>query len=470
MGVVLVGLDLLRPRQEEKGYLALVALAGLTGAFAAALTLRGCNTRLFSVFSCDDFALVVKLIALGTFALLVIISSDDIRPRRNPHHGAFYALLLLAAAAIGLVGAAADLIALALALALFDGVVYLLAGSLRSGPHAGEAAVKHLVYNVVLLALLLHGMAWLYGLTGSTNLDTIAAALADAETAPRTALLPPLTLLIAGLAAKAAVAPFHLWAPDIQEGAPLPVKTLLSVGPLIIGTAGLARVLMTALPLGLHPLDADWRALMIALAVITMTLGNLMTLWQRDARRFLAAMGVAQAGYILIGLAAASTPQGLTAALFALIAYIPAILGAVAAFTVLAEHTGSHELTAWAGMHHKAPETSWLLIPCLLSLAGLPPTVGFFGRLWLFSAGFQAGLTWLVIIGAVHSVIALAGIWRVVHTLFVIPPQEEERLSPPPLLTFAQGIAAAAVLTLALLASPFLALCMAAAQALIKGG
>jgi proton-translocating NADH-quinone oxidoreductase chain N len=399
--------------------------------------------------------------------------------RRGRNNGAFYALLLLSALSICLAGAARDLVVIVLALELFGVVSYIIIGYLRDTPQASEAAIKYFVYSAVASAIMLYGLSWFYGVAGSTDLAAIAAALGEV---PRSLLLPPLVLMIAGFAAKVAVVPFHQWMPDVCEGTTAPVVALFTVAPALVGFAGLTRMLLTMLPIGLQTLDVDFGTLLSALATFTMLAGNLVALWQRDIKRFLAYFSIAQVGYLLIGITVhfgiaqtdrslaeivAVSQQGVVALLFSLVACVVGDLGALAAVLALFEHTGSYEIDDYAGMHRRAPELAWPLLLCLLSLAGLPPLAGFVGRLYLLSAAVNGGLLWLAVVGAVNSVVSLACVWKVARVLFVAAPKEEGRLAVPPTLVVALGIAVTGVFALAVFAHPILVLLQAAAEALV---
>ena len=466
MGGILLGLDALRPYWDASRWTPYVALAGLLGAYVSVVTLWGHEARLLGVLACDAFALVVKAMALLATGLVILIASEYIRMRQGRNNGAFYALLLLAAFSICLAGAARDLLVIVLAFELFGIVSYIIIGYLRDDPQADEAAVKYFLYSAVASAMMLYGLSWFYGVAGSTDLAAIASALGELGAVLRPLLLPPLVLMVAGFAAKVALVPFHQWVPDICEGTQAPVVALFTVAPALVGFAGLMRVLVTVLPVGVSDLSVDGRTLLITLAVLSMTAGNLVALWQSNVKRFLAHFSIAQAGYLLVGLVAASL-LGVTAVLFSLATCVLGALGALAAVLALFEHTGSYEIESYAGMHRRAPELAWPLLLCLLSLAGLPPLAGFVGRLYLFSAAVESGLLWLAVVGVVNSVVSLACVWKIARVLFVAEPRAEGRLVVPPTLVVALGIAVTGVFALAVFASPILVLFQSAAEALV---
>lgn len=464
IGAALLGLDALRPRQEERRWLPVTALAGLAGALVATISLWGCSTPVLSVLSCDKFALAFKAITLVVTAIVVLISSDTILPRRNRRHGAFYALLLLSAVAICLVSAATDLVMIVAALELFHVTSGILVGALRGDPRSGEAAAKTFLYHAAFSAMMLYGLSWIYGVTGATDLRAIADGLQGSEPALRSNLLLPLILITVGLTAKAAVIPFHQWMPDVFEGTGTPAAVFFAAGPLLAGFAALMR-LLTMWPAAPAPISGDWRTLLMALAAITMIMGPLLALWQQDARRLLAYLGIAQVGTILVGIAAAS-PQGTAGALFTLAAHVLSSLGALAAISALSKATGSTAIQSYAGVHRQAPELAWPLLACLLSLAGFPPLAGFVGRLYLLWSAVAEGLRWLAIVGAVGNLISLACLWKIMRVMFISPAQAEERLAIPPLLAVALGAATIGLIAATLLAYPLLRLLEEAAQVL----
>lgn len=465
-GILLV-LDRLPLRRSPRRWMHYVALAAPVGGLAATITLWDSDAHLLSILSRDNFALTINTVALVATGILILVSSAYVETRRSRHHGAFYALLLLAALAICLLGAATDLLLIVLGFEAFGIVSYVLVGYPRRGPLASEAAIKYFLYSAVVSAMMLYSLSWVYGLTGSTDLESIATVLGESEALLRRALLPALILMMVGFSFKLAAAPFHQWAPDVYEGTPTPVAAFLAVMPVVAGIAGLARITSVALPPELDSIDLDWHTLLYTLAGLTMLVGSLLALWQQNVKRFLAYSSIAQAGYLLIGLAAASQ-QGVTATLYGLIAQVSSTLGAFAAIVALSTGNSSYGIEGYAGTHRRAPGVAWPLLLCLLSLAGVPPTAGFVGRLALFLAAIEAGLLWLAIVGALSSVILLAGVWRIIRAMFAAPAQTEERPRISPAVAVALGLAAVGVLAAAILASPLLTLLQAARHALVR--
>lgn len=462
-----MGLDAIHPHREEKRWAPYVTLGGVFVALIATITLWGCDTRVLFVLSCDPFALIVKMVALVAMGL-VILSSDVYIRGHSRYQGEFYALLLLSALTICLLGGATNLIMVFLAFDFLSIISYILTGYLRGDRRSAEAAIKYFLYGAALSAMMLYGMSWFYGLTGSTDLQDIATSLMEAGSSLRTVVLPALILMMAGFAFKIAAAPFHQWAPDAYEGAPTPVTAFLSVGPKLGGFAVIMRVLMTALPLELTELAMDWRALLMALSVLTMFVGNLVALWQQNVKRLLAYSSIAQAGYILIGVVAAS-PRGTTAVLLYLASYALTNLGAFAAVIAFSNQTGSDAIDDYAGLSTRAPGLALVLIICLLSLGGIPPTAGFIGKLWLFSAALEKGLLWLAAIGVINSVISLSYYWKIIRAMYFTPAPTEETLPSSPALTVALSSAVAGVLIVGIFPTPLLRLLETAARIFFTG-
>jgi len=463
--LLVLGLDTFHPRWGEKIRLPTVTLAGLGGAMVAAISLWGCHVRVLYVLSCDSFALVVKVFALVATGLVVPLYDAHVRTH-NRHEGRFYALLLLATLSICLLGAAVNLILIFLAFEGFGLACSVLTGYLRDDRRSTEAAVKHFFYGAALSAVMLYGMSWFYGATGSTDLSAMAAALGEAENALRPVVLPALILMLAGFAFRVAAVPFHQWAPDAYEGTPAPVAAFLSVGPQIAGFALLVRVLLTALPVGL--LAVDWRALLMALAVLTMTVGNLVALWQTKIKRLLAYSSVAQAGYTLVGVVAASE-AGVTAALLHLAACALANVGAFAVVIAVSGQSGCDDVEGYAGLSRREPLLALALLLCLFSLGGIPPLAGFTGKLYLFYAAMEEGLRLLAVVGLINSAVSLACYWRLIRAMYITPLREAGAFPVANTLAAVLGLAIIGVLALGVCPTPLLGLLQRAAAVFFGG-
>jgi len=462
-GLVVLGLDAISPHKEEKSWLPHVTLAGLAAALVVTIMLWGYDTRVLAVLSCDPFALVVKMVALVAMGIVVLASDAYIRARSRCQ-GEFYALLLFSTLAICLLGGATNLIMVYVAFEFLSITSYILTGFLRDDKRSTEAAIKYFLYGAGVSAVMLYGMSWFYGLTGTTDLAGIADALTGTL---RPVILPALVFVAVGFAFKIGAVPFHQWAPDAYEGAPTPVTAFLSVCPKIAGFAVILRVLLTALPpLSLEILGGDWRALLMAISAITMTFGNLVAMWQTNIKRLLAYSSIAQAGYILIGVVSASE-RGVTAVLLYLAAYAVTNLGAFAVVIAFSNQTGSDEIEDYAGLHKRAPGLALILIVCLLSLAGIPLTAGFIGKLWLFSAAYEAGLLWLAALGVLNSVISVSYYWKIIRAIYLLPAETEERLPTSPALAVALGVAVTGVFVVGIFPGLLLGLLQTAALVLL---
>lgn len=470
--LITIGSSAFQHLREKRRWSSYVALAGLATSLIATITLWNCHTKVFFVLSCDPFALIIKAIALVATGLVVLISNVHL----NLHQleDKFYALLLFTTLAICLSSGATNLVMVFLAAESLNLATCFLIRLPQEDQNATEASIKYFFHSTALSAVMLYGMSWFYGLTSSSDLGTIARALIEMESSMRLVALPAMILIAAGLAFRVAAAPFHQWAPDVYEGAPTPMTAYLSVGPQIAGFAVIVRIFMTLIPQGLVELTMDWRSLLMALGVVTMTIGNLVALWQDNIKRLLAYSSIAQAGYILIGAVAAS-PRGLTAMLLFLIAYVLANLGAFAAVIIFAKHTNSYTIEDYAGVSDQAPAAALVLAICLLSLGGIPPTAGFMGKLWLFSAAIEEGLLWLAIIGVINNVISLAYYWKIIRTVYITSPseiesrEEHEQLATPPTLAIALGATAIGVLAVGILPGPILSLLQTAAPVFFGG-
>src|SRR5215467_65641 len=325
------------------------------------------------------------------------------------------------------------------------GEYYFLAGFIKPNQRSNEAAVKYFLLGAFSLGILLYGMSLMYGLSGTTNLRAMATAFVGQETDPR--LVLAVILVVAGIGFKIAAVPFHMWAPDVYEGAPTPVTAFLSVGSKAASFAMLLRIFLEGLP----AVSADWTLLFYALSVVTMTIGNLAALTQSNLKRMLAYSSIAHAGYLLIGVVAAGAgyPRGVTAALVYLFIYAFMQLGAFGIIVLMRrQDVIGDELKDLSGLYLRRPVAAFAMLLFMLSLGGIPPTAGFMGKFWLFSAAIEAGFVWLAVIGVLNSAISLYYYIRVV--VFMYLKKDATTAAPvfSPALAFAVGLAIAGTILL----------------------
>ncbi|MEA2009032.1 MAG: proton-conducting transporter membrane subunit, partial [Chloroflexota bacterium] len=343
--MLVFGIDLVG--SDKKKWLPTVALGGGVASLAVAVYLMvgvklPTEPILGGMLAMDTFGLFFQIFA-ALVVSLVIISSLGFMWERTPYPAEFYSFILIAGLSIALVAAAADLIMVYVAFELLSITSYILTGYLRDDPKSSEAAVKYFLFGAMASAAMLYGMSLLYGVSGSTNLTVIAGTLQGADASLRWVVYPAIVLLLVGFGFKIAAVPFHQWSPDAYEGAPTPVTAFLSVGPKAAGFAVLMRVLFTALP----NFSTDWMALLSAISMMTMTLGNLVAISQKNIKRMLAYSSIAHAGYMLIGLVSwdmwesGSIFDGVSGVLIYLLVYLFANLGAFAVVIAFERATGS---------------------------------------------------------------------------------------------------------------------------------
>ena len=447
LALVVILLDLFIGR---KWILGVVSVVGLIVPAVFTIALWGTNETSFAgALVIDEFSLFFNLFFL-VMAALVILSSTDYAHKFTGFRGEYYALVLLAAMGMMLMASTRELISIYIALELTGISLYVLTGFLKD-PKSSEAGLKYLLLGAVASAVLLYGMAMVFGLTGTTHLEGIAAAISAEGLLASPALLMGIVLLVAGFGFKIATVPFQMWVPDVYEGAPTPITAYLSVASKAAGFAVILRVFYEAL----GPVSLDWGIIFAVLAAITMTLGNVVAIAQTNIKRMLAYSSIAQAGYLMVGLAAVSTiapdalgQSGPGALVFFLVSYALTNLGAFIAIIAISNKTGSDQIADYSGMARRAPLLSLALAFCLISLTGIPPTVGFMAKVYIFSAGVNYGLIWLVIIAVINTVIAAYYYLRVVRVMYLGAPLSEERVPSSWALRFALSIACLGVLVL----------------------
>ena len=435
-----------------------IAGLGLLVAAALAVSMFGTTASAFNgALAIDTYAIYFKLLFLGATALVLLSATSfvDSLPR---YRAEFVGLLLFATTALMFLASAAELITVYIALEMSSLSIAFLSAWAKRGLKATEAGLKYFLLSAMSSAVLLYGMALVYGLTGQTRLDAIAAALSGEPNAP---LLLALGLLLAGFGFKVSAVPFQMWTPDVYEGAPTPVTAYLSVASKAAGFAAAIRVFQT----GLTAAEPDWAILFALVAAATMTVGNVVALVQSNIKRMLAYSSIAQAGYILVGVAAASQP-GTAAVLFYLLAYTATNLAAFTAVIAIARFTGSEQIADFRGLHQRAPWLAFALAVSLLSLAGLPPFAGFFAKLYVFWAGIESGLTWLVLLAVVNSAVSLYYYAQVIHDMYMVPAPLETRPARSPSLAVSLGISVAGLALLGVLSGFFFGIHEVAARTL----
>jgi NADH-quinone oxidoreductase subunit N len=458
---VVLLLDLLPIR--GKGHLATVSLAGLVGALLSAIALWGAGARGFrDMVLLDDYALFFHLV-IGYAAALIVLLSVDYLGRTGDESGEYYSLVLFATSGMLLLASAGDLIVVFLALELMSLSLYVLSGLFKLRLTAGEASMKYFLLGVFASAFLLYGIALLYGATGTTNVDRLASAAASAPGDPLIVL--GLAMLMVGFGFKISSVPFHMWAPDVYQGAPTSVTALIATGSKAAVFAALIRFVVA----GVRPVQADWTALLWVLAVLTMTVGNVVALAQSNLKRMLAYSSVAHVGYMLVGLVAGGT-AGAGAVMFYLLAYAFTTVGTFGVITLL-ERAGAEavEVRDYAGLARRHPLLAFTLALFLLSLVGIPPLAGFVAKFYLFGAAVKAGFIGLAVIAVLNSAVAAYYYLRVIVTMYMQEPDADSAALTP---SFAGGLALAiallGIILLGVAPAPFADLALAAVTPLLR--
>ena len=433
--------DVLLPR-SSRGALGWVTLGVLAATLYSLTPFRGTQVEVArGLMAVDGFGLFFKVLFLVSAGLTVLLSIRYLEVEGAPP-GEYYFLILCATLGMMVMAGGIDLITIFIGLETMAVSFYILAGFIKPNQRSNEAAVKYFLLGAFSLGILLYGMSLMYGLSGTTNLRTMATLLAGQERDPR--LVLAVILVVAGVGFKIAAVPFHMWAPDVYEGAPTPVTAFLSVGSKAASFAMLLRIFVEGLP----SMSADWRLLFSVLAVITMTVGNIAAVTQSNVKRMLAYSSIAHAGYLLIGIVA-GTPRGVTATLVYLLVYTFMQIGAFAVVVLLRrQDVVGDELKDFSGLAFRRPFAAFAMLVFMLSLGGIPPTAGFMGKFWLFGAAIEAHYYWLAVIGVANSAISLYYYIRIVVFMYVKKEQLGSEPVSSPALNVALAVAVAATLAL----------------------
>ena len=468
--VLIILLDLVLPKKALLPYL---ALAALTAPFvmsliqfydlgASANLLKGAGefstedpSILLSALSVDRFALFFNFLIIGCVALVVLASTDYVQLVER-FQGEYFGLILFAATGMMLLAAATELITIYVSLELTTLPLAALTAFLLN-KNSSEAGMKFLIIGAISSALMLYGMALVFGFTGSTQLAEISAAVGQATgDTPfgNYALFVGIILMIAGFGFKLSAAPFQMWVPDVYEGGPVPVVGFLSVASKAAAFAVVLRVFFT----GFFDVALDWGILIAGLAAASMVIGNLVAVVQSNIRRLFGYSAIAHAGYILVGVAAGvksgdgifKAPEfaaiGPDSVLFYLAAYAAANLTAFFAITMINSKINSDLISDYAGLSSRNPVLTIVLALSLLALIGVPPTGIFIAKLYIFTAAVDSGLVWLAIIGVINSAVSAYYYVRIIRIMFTQPATPEVKITGSPAPWLALGLAGAAML------------------------
>jgi NADH-quinone oxidoreductase subunit N len=420
----------------------------------------------------DSLAVFFKVVIVALTILTVLISIES---EFTTHVGEYYALLIFGTLGMMFLITSEELIAIFCSLELLSLCLYILTAFHKSKRHSTEAGIKYYVFGALSSAFLLFGLSYLYGLTGESSLAGIGKALAATEWTPasRTILLLGLVFTVVGFGFKIAVVPFHLWAPDAYQGAPTPVTAFIATGSKVASFIVLLKVMVIALPGsllqgaanwwplgGAAELKTGWVSLLAFIAALSMILGNTAAIVQNNVKRLLAYSSIAHGGYILLGVLAAND-LGQKSVLFYVIVYGLANIGAFGVVQALADKAGGDNFENFRGMARRAPFLSLMMLIFVLSLAGIPPLGGFFGKFYLFLAAAKAhnlGLLWLVILGIAMSAVSLYYYLILLKQMYVIEPEDSTPIKASIQFRFATAGAALFILLLGIFPGPVIAL------------
>lgn len=419
-----------------------IALGGLLLALFSAFVQWNDNGSTFSVGNgppmviVDNFAVALNVILLITGILTVLIAYNYLQ-RIGRDAPEFYILLLLSVSGMMLMGMANDLILIFLALELLSIPLYILAGYAWPRPESEESAMKYFLLGAFSSAIFVFGIALVYGATGTTSLPGVLADVGQGNSL----LLAGAAMILVGFGFKIASVPFHMWTPDVYEGAPIVVTAFMSVGAKVAGFAALIRILLGALP----ALGDSWVVAIAIMAALTLIVGNFAAIAQTNVKRMLGYSSIAHAGYILMAVAASySVPDGMSAALFYMFAYVFTNMGAFAVATAVETHEGQGDrLEDYKGLAKRYPWMAIAMALFMLSLIGIPPTAGFAAKFYVFSVSIEAGLFWLTIIGVLTAVVSAYYYLRVVFYMYMYDGEGEMAVYPP----LATAVVIAAVVT-----------------------
>lgn len=409
----------------------------------------------------DGLAVFFKMLILLATLITLLITFRYFKTHPTLYRAEFLVILLFSAAGASALTSAQEIVTLYISLETLTISSYLLASFMKKDKGSNEAGMKYLLLGAFSSAVLLFGFSYLYGLTGTTVIADVAKSLAMQPASPLAVFA--VILVVGGLAFKISLAPFHMWTPDVYEGAPTPVTAFLSVASKTAGFAAFIRLFWVGL--NVPALQPVWVGLFAVLAAASIILGNLEAIPQKNIKRMMGYSSIAQAGYISTGFLAIG-PMGLTAILFYLFVYLFANLGAFLAIVIVSHKTGSEQIEDYAGMWKRSPIIGVVLLVCLLSLAGVPPFAGFSGKWYLFGAAIAKGYTWLALVGMVFSVVSLYYYLQVVRQALISDPKDSSPIETSLLEKSVLILCVVVTVTLGFWPTPIMDLAQTAASSL----
>jgi len=462
VGMIVLLIDLIL-KPERKPIIAWLALLGFVAAGVASLALISRHGFGFNnMIALDPYAQILGLVAIMAGAFTVLTSIHYIRDR-GIGRSEYFALLLFSVSGMVLMASANNLIIVFIALELLSIPLYVLAGFARPNLQSEEAAIKYFLLGAFASGFLVFGIALMYGALGTIDLSLIVTKINQVGASPL--LLIGSGFVLVGLGFKVAAVPFHMWTPDVYEGAPTPITGFMSVGAKAAGFAALLLVFVVAL----GAIKVDWVTLVAIVSAVTMIVGNVVAISQTNLKRMLAYSSIAHAGYILMGVATGNQ-TGVAGAMFYLVAYTFTNIGAFAVLTAMAKQSGEDQtFTTYRGLYKRSPALAVMMTVFMLSLIGIPLTGGFIGKYYLFLSAIEAQLYWLAIVGVLTSVISAFFYLRVIVDMFMReaePGVEAMPVNYRP-LNFTINLAALVVIVLGILPTSLLALMQLAAKMLV---
>ncbi len=417
---------------------AYISLVGLAIAFFFTVKQYGGTYQIFrAMFVVDPYSTFFKFVFLLSAFIIIVFSLQSYELKETSARrrlGEYYFLILSLTLGAFLMAGSVNLLMMYLSLELVSISSYILAGYIKESERSSEASMKYVIYGALSSGLMLYGISLIYGLTGEINIYAINASLLSSGYSP-IVLLIALILMLAGFGYKISAVPFHYWTPDVYEGSPITVTAFLSVSSKAAGFAMLVRFLKVSfidrtVTAGIEGAWAviqglPWTEIIAILSALTMTVGNIIAIWQNNLKRMLAYSSIAHAGYILMGVVVAQN-LGISAMLIYFLAYLFMNLGAFYCVMVVAEKTGSEDIEVYKGLGYRMPFLGVAFTIFLVSLTGIPPTFGFIGKLYLFSALINAKVIWLAVVGVLNSVVSLYYYIRVVRNMFLRDPELEK--------------------------------------------